>query len=344
MDDKDQFVSGLTVGPSCLIDGRKHGRRKQRFTLFHAALEMINSGPKNKSRKNKTSIKRKDDKINGNKNNNGKNTEGWKKLVGSLRPLHMQTSRSASSSPQHSEYSDSALSCPLPTTASRISSTSSYPSPNNNLQEFENMGTMSTSVSSPNNFQELASTGSSGTMSPGVSPTNLQELASTGSTCTTSPKVSPNNLPELASTGSSGTMSPSVTTDNLQEVEGTMSHSVSNDNVADLARASRRKNHSLSSGKLGGLGNRKGKMGSSKSTSNLQDLSSDKMRPYKSALNLHDLDLNEEIEVEEDSDDRLLENLRADTLIDVKADEFIKKFYQEMKSQHKENVRHRPRH
>lgn len=76
-------------------------------------------------------------------------------------------------------------------------------------------------------------------------------------------------------------------------------------------------------------------MSSRKSTSNLQNLSLEKMRQYISALNLHDLDLNEEIEVEEDSDDKLLENCGADILIDVKADQFIKKFYLEMKSQHK---------
>lgn len=87
------------------------------------------------------------------------------------------------------------------------------------------------------------------------------------------------------------------------------------------------------------------------STNNLQDLAgsgiikkststnslrkmSDNMSRYASALNLHDLDIDEDIEEDgEDDDDNVLENCEADNMIDAKADDFIAKFYEQMRSQ-----------
>ncbi|KAL1827335.1 hypothetical protein ACET3Z_005747 [Daucus carota] len=61
---------------------------------------------------------------------------------------------------------------------------------------------------------------------------------------------------------------------------------------------------------------------------------SDNMSRYASSLNLHDFDMDEEIEEDiEDDDDNVLEKCEADNMIDTKADEFIAKFYQQMRSQ-----------
>ncbi|WOG83835.1 hypothetical protein DCAR_0103013 [Daucus carota subsp. sativus] len=338
MAEKNQFVAGVTVGPSCYLDDQRHARRKQRFTLFNAALDMLSGSPNEKNRKNKKSVSRKDDKINGN------NAEGWKKFVGSMRPLHMQATRSSSPSPRHSPISEPALGFPL--SATSWGTASKYDSPNS-LHESGSTGTMSLGTgtvslglspcASPNNLQGASTGTTSPDLSPCASPNNLQG-ASTGtmssnsspdnldkSTGTTSPGLSPNNI---------GTMSNSVSDDDLEEFIGTVSHSVSASNLRNLAIANSRRKHRKSSGDRSKLG-RKSRMSPSKSTSNLQDLSLQKMRRYKSALNLHDLDLNEETEAEEDTDDKLLEKCAADVMIDVKADQFIKQFYQQMKSQHK---------
>lgn len=293
MDEKNQYVSGLTVGPSCFIDDRKHAKRKQRFTLFNAALGMLISNPNEKNKK----LVSKDHIINGNKNNNGNDTEGWKKLVGSMRPLHMQAGQSPSPSPSPRHHSARSSSS---STSSR-STMSSYASANS-LQELENIGSMSPSVLT-NNLKEVEEA-----MSQSSSPNNLEGLLNTGATM-----------------------------NNLQEGARRMSHNVSASDLGDFGRASSRRKHSASSGNIGELG-RKGKMSSSKPTSNLHDLSLRKMRRYKSALNLHDLDMNEEIDADqEDGDDKLLENCVADVMIDIKADRFIKQFYQQMISQHRRN-------
>ena len=61
------------------------------------------------------------------------------------------------------------------------------------------------------------------------------------------------------------------------------------------------------------------------------------MSRYASALNLHDLDMEEEVDADiddEEQNDNVLENYcEADDMIDSKADEFIAKFYDQMKSQ-----------
>lgn len=72
----------------------------------------------------------------------------------------------------------------------------------------------------------------------------------------------------------------------------------------------------------------------SESTHSLRKMS-DNMSRYASALNLHDIGMDQEIEedVEEDDDDNVLENCDADNMIDAKADEFIARFYQQMRTQ-----------
>ena len=173
-----------------------------------------------------------------------------------------------------------------------------------------------------------------GTRSPILSLNSLQEVEGA-----MIHNASSNNLQELSRTG---TMSTNVSADSLQKVSGTMKHTVKTSNLGDLARASSRRKHSALSGNRRELG-REGKMALRESTNNLQDLSLKKMGQYKSALNLHDLDLNEEIDAEEDGDDKLLENWVADVMIDVKADQFIEQFHQQMKSQHKRNTHRRQR-
>ena len=77
-----------------------------------------------------------------------------------------------------------------------------------------------------------------------------------------------------------------------------------------------------------------GTMKQSPSTNSLRKMS-DNMGRYASALNLHDLDIDEvedEVEVEDD-DDNVLENREADNMIDAKADDFIARFYEQMRSQ-----------
>ena len=139
--------------------------------------------------------------------------------------------------------------------------------------------------------------------------------------------ASTNNLQDLANMA----MSPcSASNDNLQETEGSMSHSGSpNNNLSD--RPTMRHKHSVSTGNIPQLVS-KG-MSYSKSTSNLQDLKGG-MRRYASALNLLDMDINEEVDAEEEGDDQKLENCTGDVGIDDKADQFIAQFYQQMKSQH----------
>lgn len=140
--------------------------------------------------------------------------------------------------------------------------------------------------------------------------------------------ASTNNLQDLADMG----MSPSASNDNLQEFEGTMSHSVSPYDLSD--HPTMRHKHSISTGNIPEFMT-KGTMSYSKSTSNLQDLKNSGMRRYASALNLLDLDINEDIDEEEDGDDKALENCAGDVMIDDKADQFIAQFYQQMKSQNK---------
>lgn len=71
----------------------------------------------------------------------------------------------------------------------------------------------------------------------------------------------------------------------------------------------------------------------SPSTNSLRKMS-DNMSLYASALNLHDLGRDEDIEeVVEDDDDNVLENCEADNMIDAKADEFIARFYEQMRNQ-----------
>lgn len=71
----------------------------------------------------------------------------------------------------------------------------------------------------------------------------------------------------------------------------------------------------------------------SPSTNSLRKMSGNMSR-YASALNLHDLGMDEKIEEDvEDDDDNVLENCEADNMIDAKADEFIAKFYEQMRSQ-----------
>lgn len=123
-------------------------------------------------------------------------------------------------------------------------------------------------------------------------------------------------------------LSPGASSDNLEEGEGSMRHSY---NLSDLPTM--RHKHSVSMGNIPQLMT-KGSMSYSKSTSNLQDLNSG-MRRYASALNLLDLDINEQVDEEEDGDDKALENCAGDVMIDDKADQFIAQFYQQMQSQHK---------
>lgn len=71
----------------------------------------------------------------------------------------------------------------------------------------------------------------------------------------------------------------------------------------------------------------------SASTNSLRKMS-DNMSRYASALNLHDLDIDEEVEEDVgDDNDNVLENCDADNMIDAKADEFIARFYEQMRSQ-----------
>ncbi|WOG87276.1 hypothetical protein DCAR_0206499 [Daucus carota subsp. sativus] len=144
--------------------------------------------------------------------------------------------------------------------------------------------------------------------------------------------ASANNLQELANMD----MSPSLSNDNLEEAGGSISNSVSPYNLSD--RPTMRHKHSVSTGNINDLGT-KGRMHYSKSTSNLQDLKFG-MRRYASALNLLDLDMNEEVDADEEGDDQVLENCDADVAIDDKADQFIAQFYQQMKSQHKTKPTH----
>ncbi|KAL8089326.1 hypothetical protein AgCh_038946 [Apium graveolens] len=140
--------------------------------------------------------------------------------------------------------------------------------------------------------------------------------------------ASAGNLQELANMS----LSPSVSNDNLQEAEGTMSQSDSPYDLSD--HTAPRHKHSVSTGNIPELMT-KGGMSYSKSNSNLQDFNKFGMRRYASALNLLDLDINEEVDEEEDGDDKALENCAGDVMIDDKADQFIAQFYQQMKSQHK---------
>ena len=75
-------------------------------------------------------------------------------------------------------------------------------------------------------------------------------------------------------------------------------------------------------------------MKQSDSTNSLSSKMSDTMSRYASALNLHDLDADEEVDDDVDDDsDNALENCEADDMIDSKADEFIARFYGQMKNQ-----------
>ncbi|WOG83836.1 hypothetical protein DCAR_0103014 [Daucus carota subsp. sativus] len=80
-----------------------------------------------------------------------------------------------------------------------------------------------------------------------------------------------------------------------------------------------------------------GRMRQSESTNSLSSKMSDTMSRYASALNLHDLDMEEEVDADvddEEQNDSVLEKYcEADDMIDSKADEFIAKFYDQMKSQ-----------
>lgn len=76
-----------------------------------------------------------------------------------------------------------------------------------------------------------------------------------------------------------------------------------------------------------------GRMKQSESTNSLSRMS-DNMSRIASALNLHDLDVDEKVDDDvEDESDNVLEYCEADDMIDSKADEFIAKFYDQMKSQ-----------
>ncbi|KAK1385083.1 hypothetical protein POM88_022818 [Heracleum sosnowskyi] len=78
-----------------------------------------------------------------------------------------------------------------------------------------------------------------------------------------------------------------------------------------------------------------GRMKPSESTNSLSRMS-DNMSRYASTLNLHDLDVDEEVDDDVDNDndnDNILEICEADDMIDSKADEFIARFYDQMKSQ-----------
>ncbi|KAL8101037.1 uncharacterized protein LOC141686605 [Apium graveolens] len=78
-----------------------------------------------------------------------------------------------------------------------------------------------------------------------------------------------------------------------------------------------------------------GRMRQSESTNSLSKMSMENMSRYASALNLGDLDADEEADedVEDDSNNLLLEICEADDMIDSKADEFIARFYDQMKGQ-----------
>lgn len=76
-----------------------------------------------------------------------------------------------------------------------------------------------------------------------------------------------------------------------------------------------------------------GTLKQSESTNSLRKMS-DNMNRYASALNLYDLGMDEKIEEDvEDDDDNVLENFEADNMIDAKADEFIARFYEQLRSQ-----------
>lgn len=138
--------------------------------------------------------------------------------------------------------------------------------------------------------------------------------------------ASAGNLQDLANMS----LSPSVSNDNLQEVEGTTSHIASPYDLSD--HTTTRHKYSVSTGNIPEF-TTKGTMSYSKSTSNLQDFKKIGMQRYASALNLLDLDINEEVDEEEDGDDKALDNCAGDVMIDDKADQFIAQFYQQMKSQ-----------
>lgn len=77
-----------------------------------------------------------------------------------------------------------------------------------------------------------------------------------------------------------------------------------------------------------------GRMKQSESTNSLSGLSIDNLSRYASALNLNDLDVDEEVDEDvENESDNVLENCEADDMIDSKADEFIARFYDQMKGQ-----------
>lgn len=227
-------------------------KKKKGFSLYRAAMGMLQNRPNEKQKSPK--IK----KVS--KNNSD---EKWKKIVGSMRPLHLQDNLSPK--PQRPSVTIPAVEG-LEDDCFTASPASSIASPAYTMSQY----------ASANNLQEL---GGVGTMRQSASVGNLQELAGVGGTIKYSMRQS-------ASVG------------NLQELYG--------------------------------------KASGSASTSHLRRLSGT-MSAYASALNLHDLDEDEESneeQVDEDND-KVFDNYDSDVMIDTKADEFIAQFYQQMKSQEK---------
>lgn len=143
-------------------------KKNKRFSLFKAAMVMIQNPRNEKTKPVKVAHNYSDDK--------------WKKLVGSMRPLHLQDSQSP---PPQNPAVAQAIKIPtgkrseidelFPISPSSTSSwgTMSQFASTNNLQEVAGTGTMSQS-SSASNLQELA--GGASTMSQYGSATNLRDL------------------------------------------------------------------------------------------------------------------------------------------------------------------------
>lgn len=209
-------------------------KKKQRFSLFNAAMVMLRNQRNEKPKPVKII------KVTNNHTNNSSDDK-WKKLVGSIRPLHLQDNQSP---PPRNPAIARAVVIP---TGERSEVDELFPS-----SPSSSWGTTS-QYASTNNLQELVGTGS---MSQSSSASNLQELAGMG------------------------TMSQSASVNNLKKMSGSMSQ-------------------------------------------------------YASAINLLELDGEDEDEEDEEESDKVLENYAADVMIDTKADEFIAQFYEQMRCQHK---------
>ncbi|KAL6968591.1 hypothetical protein U1Q18_034392, partial [Sarracenia purpurea var. burkii] len=353
MDDKSITTTVAVTVPTAAGNDQKpplHGeninqkKKASGFSLIKAAMLMVRGRPNAKPKPLPVKVA-------------SKGT--LEKIVGSMRPLHLQDNQSPPPSVQRS---------PLPSpdwdSSSSVDSMSQYGSAINlqeldkggddqiqhvsstNLQQSDYKGSDSDSgYESSTNLQQL----NKGSSSQCASSTNLQELDKGLSTRRASSpnleeldkglstqRASSPNVEELGK-GSNSPSADSAPTTNLQELDKGLSNiHASPTNLQELNKLS--SSRCASSPNLQELD--KGSSRRCASSMNLQELErGSRDGRYARAMNLLELDLKgESDEDDDDESDEKFDDKGGDEMIDAKAEEFIAKFYNQMKIQHLKSV------